>query len=146
MFDFVDPNSSAFEALKQFCHLIGEGRMEDQKEEIYYKILYHPTIPGALLLVHYDDMHKTVYIREAVEGCGGHLEDLPLVHSFSFFRGSRSIFPDVVEVGPRVDHHDVMSYVWREEDGSIIMKVPRDQYLRLKLLFDEKNPIPWEEK
>ncbi len=148
MFDFIDPDSSAFEALKQFCHRIGEGRMEDQKEEIYYKHLYHPTVPRALLIVHYDGRHETVYIREAVEeeGFVESLQNLPLVHSFSFFRGSRSIFPDVVEVGPRVDHHDVVSYVWQEEDGSISMKVPRDQYLRLKLLFDEKSPIPWEEK
>jgi hypothetical protein len=147
MFDFVDPDSSEFQALKEFCHLIGEGRMEDKKEEIHFKVLYHPTVPGALLLVHYEAVWSKFYIREAVEeeGFVESLQNLPLVHSFPDPRYGRPIFPTIVEYldATKVCYH----YPKAETEGAVILEqVPREQYLRLKLLFDEKNPIPWEEK
>lgn len=145
MFDFVDPDSSEFQALKEFCHLVGEGRMEDKKEEIHYKILYHPTVPGGLLLVHYEAVWSKFYIREVTEGYGGHLVDLPLVHSFPDPKYGRPIFPTIAEYldATRMRYH----YPKAETEGAVILEpVPREQYLRLKLLFDEKNPIPWEEK
>ena len=146
MFDRVDPDGEGFQALKQFCHLIGEGRMEDKKEEIHFKVLYHPTVPGALLIVHFDVMWSKFYIREAVEGEGfvESLQNLPLVHSFTDPKYGRPIFPTIVEYldAKTLRYH----YCEKEGDECIFEDVPREQYLRLKLLFDEKNPAPWEEK
>ena len=147
MFDFIDPNSDAFEALKQFCFRIGEGRMEDQREEIHYKHLYHPTVPRGLLLVHYEAVWSRFYIREIVEVIerhGEHLDDYPLVHSFVDPKYGQPIFPFIVEYldATKVRYH----YCLDGEKGCTYEDVPRKQYLRLKLLFDEKNPIPWEEK
>ncbi len=147
MFDFIDPDSSAFEALKQFCHLIGEGRMEDKKEEIHFKVLWHPTVPGALLIVHYDGRHETVYIREAVEDEGfvESFVNLPLVHSFPDPKCGRPIFPFIAEYldATKIRYHYCLN---AKGETCTFEDVPREQYLRLKLLFDEKNPIPWEEK
>ncbi|KKN13447.1 hypothetical protein LCGC14_1006120 [marine sediment metagenome] len=146
MFDKVDPDDSAFEALKQFCHLIGEGRMEDKKEEIHFKVLWHPTVPGALLIVHFDVLWSKLYIRELVEDEGfvESLVNLPLVHSFSDPKYGRPIFPFIAEYldATKTRYH----YCVKEGDPCTFEDVPREQYLRLKLLFDEKNPFPWEEK
>ena len=144
MFDFVDPGSSEFQALKEFCHLIGEGRMEDKKEEIHYKFLYHPTV-NALLLVHFDVLWSKFYIREVVEeeGFVESLQNLPLVHSFLDPKYGRPIFPSIAEY---LDATKIRYHYCLDEETCTFEDVPREQYLRLKLLFDEKNPVPWEEK
>lgn len=143
MFEKIDPNGNEFELLKQFCFLIGEGRLEPQVEEIHFFYLYHPTVTGAFLIVYWDAMHRQFYIREPREGFGCDLDALPLVHDFPL--QGRPIFPSAV-----VLDIDTVSYVYegKEEGETMSMTVPRDQYERLKFLFDDEggtNPIPWKE-
>lgn len=142
MFDKIVPSSSDFEALKQFCFRIGEGRLEPQKAEIHWMNLYHPIVPEALLIVHLDVVWSTFYIREAAEGHGGHLDDLPLVHSFVDPK-YRPIFPAIVEY---LDATKMRYHYCLDEETCTFEDVPREQYLRLEMLFDEKNPFPWEMK
>lgn len=147
MFEKVDINSDEFELLKQFCFLIGEGRLEPQVEEIHFFYLYHPTVTGAFLIVYWDAMHRQFYIREPREGFARGFDALPLVHDFPLH--GRPIFPIAVEY---LDNNTV-SYIYegKAEGETTSMTVPRDQYERLKFLFDDKgvdakNPIPWEER
>ena len=151
MYEKVDINSDEFELLKQFCFLIGEGRLEPQVEETHFMYLYHPTVTGAFLIVYWDAMHRQFYIREPREGVGCDLDALPLVHDFPLH--GRPIFPsavvldiDTMNLTPAVRY----IYEGKEEGETTSMTVPRDQYERLKFLFDDegvdaKNPIPWEE-
>ena len=141
MFEEIDPNSEAFETLKQFCFRIGEGRIEPQKMgEAYFMSLYHPTVSEAMLIVYYDVMAGMIYIRQ--ESSILDLDKLPLVHSFPI--EGRPIFPFIVEYldAKTLRYH----YCLSEEETCIFLDVPREQYLRFKLLFDETNPTPWDEK
>ena len=139
MYDKVNPQTDEFELLKDFCFRIGEGRLEPKVEEVHFFFLYHPTVEGAFLAVHWDRFLKHFYIREAIEGFPYDIKDLPLVHSFPL--EGRSIFPDIVEIAG-----ETALYSYAIGGGYAVEAHPRKQYLRLELLFDEKNPIPWEEK
>lgn len=149
MFEEIHPNSEAFEAFKQFCFRIGEGRVEPQKMEIHFMHLYHPTVADAILIVHYDMMAKMIYIREFIEGYSiFNLEEFPLVHSFPV--EGRPIFPYTVDVCK----NEVIYYYYIKVPDTIpasmdmIMpeKASLDRYERFTLLFDEVNPIPWTER
>ena len=137
MYDKVDLLSEEFEYLKDFCFRIGEGRLEPQMEELHFFFLYHPTVEGAFLAVHWDAGDRHFYIREAIEGFP--IDEFPLVHSFPLT--GRSIFPDIVEI-----QDETALYSYAIGGGYAVEAHPRKQYLRLELLFDEKNPIPWEER
>ena len=141
MFEEIDPNSEAFETLKQFCFRIGEGRIEPQRMgEAHFMNLYHPTVPEAMLIVYCDMMVETIYIRQ--ESSILDLDKLLLVHSFPI--KGRRIFPVIVEYldAKTLRYH----YCSTEKETCIFLDVSREQYLRFKLLFDEKNPTPWDEK
>lgn len=147
MFEKVDPDGDEFEALKQFCFRIGEGRLEPKVIEIHYFMLYHPTVVGAYLVVYWDAMDKHFYIREEHEGSTFNFDELPLVHSFPLQdrgRPRRSIFPYAVDIGK----DEVIYYYEQEqvEGATVIERVAIDRYFRLLFLFDEKNPIPWKEQ
>ena len=147
MFEKVDPDGDEFEALKQFCFRIGEGRLEPKVIEIHYFMLYHPTVVGAYLVVYWDAMDNHFYIREELEGSTFNLDELPLVHSFPLQdrgRPRRSIFPYAVDIGK---DEVIYYYEQKQVEGAIIIeRASLDRYLRLTLLFDEKNPIPWTER
>ena len=150
MYDKIDPDEDSWEALRQFCFRIGEGRVEHHKEEIHYTTLYHPTMPEKMLIVYYDRMSDAIYIREAVEGALLDMDKLPLVHEFQVRKRRRSIFPYAVDVC-----EDETIYYYTEPSPDTIpvsmdtiqsLKVPLDVYERFTQLFDEVNPIPWTER
>lgn len=138
----IHPSSDAFEQLKQFCFRIGEGRVEPREDGVHYMLLYHPIMgEEEILLVHYDGT-SSIYVREFPEGMSvERLEDLPLVHSFVDFDSGYGIFPFAVDLH---EEEATYHYVFREE--TVSAKVPLAQYKRFKGLFDEINPMPWEER
>lgn len=139
----IHPSSEGYEQLKQFCILIGEGRVEPKEDKVHYMLLCHPTIENELLLVHSDWPDRQIFIREFPEGFGaGSLEDYPLVHTI-YVRGM-PIFPFVVDI----HHHEKeTTYHYTQSMGTAsINKIPLAQYNRLKLLFDDRNPTPWRER
>jgi len=143
MFDKISPQTDEFELLKEFCFKIGEGRIEHHVEEFHYTILYHPTVTEALLIVHWDAMEKRIYIREPIEGGVDSMDQWPLVHSFPL--EGRSIFPWKV----RTINEEEVEYIYQKESpigATISENIPREQYLRLEMMFDEKNPVPWFEE
>lgn len=140
----IHPSSKGYEQLKQFCIKIGEGRIEAKKDQVHYMLLYHPTKEDELLLVHSDMPNRWICIREFTEGLPtGSLEDFPLVHTI-YVRGM-PIFPFVVDIH---QHEEEVTYYYDHGEGATasINKIPLDQYNRLKLLFDERNPAPWKER
>ncbi len=150
MFEEIHPDDEAFKTLEQFCFKIGEGRIMHHKREVYYMSLYHPIDPNAMLLVHYDMMNKTIYIREATEGVSAFPPDeLPLVHSFPVQQDRRPILPYAVDI---CKDEAIYYYIQAAPDtipasmDTMSQKAPLDQYKRFTLLFDEMNPMPWAER
>uniref|UniRef100_A0A6M3M8P6 Uncharacterized protein n=1 Tax=viral metagenome TaxID=1070528 RepID=A0A6M3M8P6_9ZZZZ len=147
MFDEVKPESEAFDVLQQFCFKIAEGCLEPQRMIEYYYRLPHPVVDGDYLIIQYDKAFKRFYIKELVEG--GLLEEMPVVHAFSFGRGDwlDKIFPQLVDVHDNPDLAITPRAIYHLYDFDIrSIEVPLPQYKRLKLLFDGENPAPWNER
>ena len=139
----IHPSSAGYEQLKQFCILIGEGRIEAKVDQVHYMLLYHPTKEDELLLVYSDMPDRQIFIREFTEGHPTEsLEDFPLVHTI-YVRGM-PLFPFVVDI--HSPEEEVTYHYLQSMGTAYINKIPLAQYNRLKLLFDERNPIPWKER
>jgi len=139
----IHPSSEGYELLKQFCILIGEGRIEPKEDPVHHILLYHP-IKDELLLVHSDWPDRQIFIREFPEDFGaGSLEGFPLIHTL-YVRGMPPIFPFVVDIH---SPEEEATYHYAMNMGTAsVNKIPLAQYNRLKRLFDEKNPVPWTER
>lgn len=142
----IEDHTQMFEALQQFCSIVGEGMLEPHKEVNYYYWLQHPTHPDNKLLVHmnYAFQRFSIYIRSPIEGASyKSFDDMPLVHDIQLSRqfGLRPIFPKLVDI-----HERAVTYHYEKEDGNEdLVEMPHEVYSRFKDLFSDENPPPWTE-
>jgi len=139
MFDEIDPNSDAFESLKSFCTLIGEGRLYPEKEEHWYHYVDHPVIQGETLMVFYDSAKRLIYLAPAVEGVMIDVNNPPI---FYYWNIDGPPFPETAVL----DRKGVtLGFPTRLEGATTARKISHFEYQQLKMLFDLENPFPWKE-
>ncbi|MBU0847464.1 hypothetical protein KKH23_09800 [Patescibacteria group bacterium] len=139
MFDAIDPNGDAFESLKSFCTLIGEGRLYPEKEEYWYHYVDHPVIQGETLMVFYDSAKRLIYLAPAVEGVMIDVNNPPI---FYYWNVDGPLFPETAFL----DREGVsLGFPGKMEGSTMVRKISHFEYQQLKMLFDLENPFPWKE-
>ena len=139
-------DSEAFKALAAFCEQVGPGEIKSEKIETYFYVFDHPKDPQEKLIAYLDltTPRRRIFIRRALEGFFGSLEELPLVYDFPVDLGDRSLFPTRTEFreGP-INLRIVLHY----DEGPRTTSTPisSGQYERLRALFNQED-LPWEEE